>query len=305
MREHVTNRGLAVALVLAVASLAGAAADPAQPGKFRVGVATVTAVDNARGGRALPTEIWYPARVAGRDAQPLAKSFPLIMMAHGFCGSRLNYEYLTAHLASHGFVVAAPDFVGTTSAECEAGTDRSNFDDYPFDMSFVCRMLHDKTGPLATYAKHVRGIPTGQVGHSLGGAVVVVSAQIDPSFTATVGLAPFAQAPDAVNLADLIPQRAWMVMGGTADTLITLENLTPFFDALPAPAFLVSMTGGTHGGFSDRDSRLTPEELAAQQDAVKRAATPFFFRYLAHKPKFGKRLRSFDDGAVALTARTK
>ena len=300
------RRSSVIAVVLlAVASSAGAAADPGKPGKFRVGVATVTAVDGARG-RSLPTEIWYPAREAARDAPPLAKSFPLIMMAHGRCGSRTNYEYLTTHLASHGFVVAAPDFVGTTSAECDAGQGKSNFDDYPFDLSFVCRTLHDKSGPLATYARHVRGIPTGQVGHSLGGTAIIVSAQIDTSFTVNVGLAPFAQAPDATNLVDLIPPRAWMVMGGTADTLVSFDDLTvPFFEALPPPAFLVRMTGGTHSGFTDMDSRLTADELAAQQDAVKRAATPFFIRYLAHKQKFGKRLRSFDDGAVALTARPK
>ena len=37
----------------------------------------------------------------------------------------------------------------------------------------------------------------------------------------------------------------------------------PFFAALPAPSFLVMITGGTHGRFSDMDSSLSPERAAA------------------------------------------
>jgi hypothetical protein len=121
-----------------------------------------------------------------------------------------------------------------------------------------------------------------------------------------VGLAPAQQASDAEPLADLAPSPVWMMTGGTADTLVSFTEWTlPFFEALPAPAFLVRITDGTHSGFTDTDSRLTPAALAAQQDAVKRTATPFFLKYLARKPKFGKRLRAFDDGAVALTVRTR
>jgi len=291
-------------LLLVVVSSAGAAPpDPAKPGRFKVGVTTVEAIDTIRE-RILPTEIWYPAKTAGRDAEPL-RAYPLIMMAHGFCGSRLNYEYLTEHLASHGFIVAAPDFTGVTSAACTAGQVTASFDDLPYDLSFVCRELHNTSGRLAEWAKHVRGFPTGVVGHSLGGGAAVGAARIDELFTTVIGLAPAVQASNAEGLDELTP-RAWMVMGGTADTLVSFTDWTqPFFDGLPAPAFLVRLTGGTHGGFSDSDSRLTPEALAAQQAAVKRTATPLFLKYLARKPKFGRRLRSFDDGTVALTARTK
>src|SRR5215831_12356655 len=112
------RHALLLLVVLALAGRARAAADPAHAGKLAVGVSTFTAVDETRENRALPTEIWYPAKSAGRDADPLPKSYPLILMAHGFCGSRLNYEYLTTHLASWGFVVAAPDFTGVTQAAC-------------------------------------------------------------------------------------------------------------------------------------------------------------------------------------------
>jgi predicted dienelactone hydrolase len=297
--------GIVVVLVLGLAAFARGA-DPAKPGPFRVGVATVQAVDSARGDRALTTEIWYPAKKAAkaaRDAEPLPRAFPLILMAHGHCGSRTNYEYLTIQLASRGFVVASPDFPGLTSGSaCDFSL--TSPDDMPLDLSFVCRELHDTGGPLARFAVHVRGVPTGLVGHSLGGFAVVKATQLDPAFTTVVPLAPLAGGSNAAELAGL--GRALMVMGGTADATIPFDGLTqPFFDGLDAPAFLVRIAGGTHSGFTDMDSHLTPDALAAQQTIVRRYATAFFTKYLAGKKKFGKFLKSADTDAVVVTARAK
>jgi predicted dienelactone hydrolase len=299
------RRTIALVLLTALAAVAGAA-DPAKTGRLAVGVTTVDAVDTSRA-RTLPTEIWYPARAPGRDREPLPRAYPLILVAHGFCGSRLNYDYLAPHLASWGFVVAAPDFTGETSADCDAGP-ATSLDQLPLDLSFVCRDLHDVSGPLGKYAQHVRGLATGLVGISLGGRAVFEAAKIDPSFTTVVGLAPAEFGVDE-ELATLAPRRALMVMGGTADTTVLFTTATqPFFDALPPPAYLVRITGGTHGGFGDAGSQLTPTALAAvmaQQTVVRRYATAFVFKYLARKPKFGHRLRPLDDGTVALTVRTK
>src|SRR5512147_1094799 len=136
---------VAVSILLALAPPALAASDLTRPGKLRVGVTTVTAVDTSRGNRTLTTELWYPARRAGRDAAPLPRKYPLVIVAHGLCGSRLYYDYLAPHLASWGFIVAAPDLRGFTSADCHDGA--GSFDDLALDLSFVCRDLHDVAGP--------------------------------------------------------------------------------------------------------------------------------------------------------------
>jgi predicted dienelactone hydrolase len=299
-------RAIAALVLVAVVSVAGAAPDPAKTGRLEVGVTTVTAVDTVRGNRALTTEIWYPARAAGREAEPLPRAYPLVLMAHGFCGSRSNYEYLTTHLASWGFVVAAPDFTGLSHDDCTPGPPTGSPDDWGPDLSFVCRTLHDTGGPLAKYAQHVRGVATGLVGHSLGGFGVVEAAKIDRAFTAVVPLAPAVRADDAEPLRTLAQRPAWMVMGGTADQLVSFTDWTqPFFEALPVPSFLVRITDGTHGGFSDSDSHLTADALAHQQTIVRRYATAFLVRYLAHKAKFQKRLRAFDDGSVLLRSRPR
>ena len=308
LRPHapLMRRAPVALIVLALASSAPAAPDPTRPGKVAVGVTTVDAVDTRRGNRTLPTEIWYPARRAERDAEPLPRSYPLVLIAHGLCGSRLYYDYLAPHLASHGFVVGAPDFTGVTRAACDAGQVTASIDDLPLDLSFVCRELHDATGPLGTWARHVRGIPTGLIGNSLGGIAVVAAARMDASFTAVVGLAPAVNAASAPPLVGLVPRRAWMIMGATGDTTVSFTDWTqPFFAGLPAPAFLVRFTGGSHTGFSDENPETEPDPRQAQHDVTKRYAAPFLLKYLAHKKRFARLLRPSDDGTAALIARPK
>src|SRR5262245_53239715 len=94
--------------------------DPGATGRFAVGTTTLTLVDASRG-RTFVTEVWYPATTAGRDVTLRRGHFGLVLVAHGNCGSRTNYEYLTTHLASRGFVVGAPDFPGFNKAACDAG----------------------------------------------------------------------------------------------------------------------------------------------------------------------------------------
>jgi dienelactone hydrolase len=228
------------------------------------------------------------------------------MLAHGLCGSRTNYEFLSEHLASHGFVVAAPDMLGYTREACDATQVTGDIAASARDLAYVCHVLRDTVGPLALYAQRVRGAATGLVGHSLGGRIAVEAATTEGMFMAMATLAPAARAEEAELVADLEPRRAWLVMGGTADALVGFDAWTaPFFDGLPGPAYLVRLTGGTHSGFTDVDAGLSPEALAAQQANVRRYTTAFLVKHVARKGKFNKRLRTRDDGTVAVTARRK
>jgi predicted dienelactone hydrolase len=98
--------------------------------------------------RPLKVEIWYPAVLAPgqiestvyempardaqsppiqvpgqavRDAAPLlSQTFPLIIVSHGYPGSRIFLSYLTEHLASRGYVVAAIDHTDSVLGEIRA-----------------------------------------------------------------------------------------------------------------------------------------------------------------------------------------
>src|SRR5689334_21669106 len=95
---------------------------PEEAGPYTPGVVTRDFVD-ARG-KALRIEVWYPADDDGdpdpyeeipfvgdavRRAQPAQGPFPLVSFSHGFGGIRYQSLFLTERLATHGFVVVAPD----------------------------------------------------------------------------------------------------------------------------------------------------------------------------------------------------
>ncbi len=128
-------------------------------GTQQVGVKTLELTDEARA-RNLTLEVWYPAKLddaqaeqtvynavigstkfdlagrAARDANPLSRQFPLVILSHGQPGSRYMMSYLTEHLASHGFVVAAIDHTGSTYDDLTQESYVSSIVDRPLDILF-------------------------------------------------------------------------------------------------------------------------------------------------------------------------
>jgi predicted dienelactone hydrolase len=296
---------LAWLAVLVLALPAGAAGLPGD-GRWPVGTTTVVF---ARDGRTLPTELWYPARAAARDAPPRRGRFPLVFVVHGHCGFRTNYEYLTTALAAAGFVVAAPDFPGFTKTDCDAGAPIGDVaGDVPPDLEAMRAAFAGAAPPVEAFRRVVRARFAGAVGHSLATVGVLPPA---PRFRAVVVLAPIGSAygPSAF-LPVSRPARAVMAIGGTADTTLPFASQTaPLFDVLPAPAYLVKIVGGTHSGFTDVDSHLDPAALVRQEALVVRYATAFFQRHLKGRRRYARYLKSADAAAqgadVELTARLR
>jgi len=145
---------------------AAGVADPLVAGPHPVGVTRIELHDDARG-RTLLTEVWYPAEESarGRPAAPitsylppalagLAKNFtiplvavrdaglaaggpfPLIAFSHGSGGIRFQNTFQMEHLASHGFVVVAPDHQGNTLLD-NSGTFAELAVARPLDIRFV------------------------------------------------------------------------------------------------------------------------------------------------------------------------
>src|SRR5579864_8710162 len=112
--------------------------DPFVRGPFSVGVRTIQSLDEARS-RSFPCEIWYPAaaqhqgqdlvsetqdvtvapsnapprrQTAVRNAAADAGSYPAIIFSHHSGGHRRAATFLSPHLSSHGYIVAARSLRG-------------------------------------------------------------------------------------------------------------------------------------------------------------------------------------------------
>src|ERR1044071_5401415 len=118
--------------------------DPFVRGRFPVGVRTFECYDSTRK-RQFPYELWYPASAtyagqdlsletqdvfqgsgshnrrtqnAVRNAAAHAGNYPLVVFSHGTAADgRRMATYLTTHVASHGYLVAARDHSETVASE--------------------------------------------------------------------------------------------------------------------------------------------------------------------------------------------
>ena len=153
--------------------------------------------------RSLPVEIWYPARLqpnqpstvtyastlgrsndpkrplipftfpgrAARDAEPNRGEgpYPLVIVSHGYPGSRLLMTYLTENLASKGYVVVAIDHAESTYGDL-AGFP-STLLNRPLDDLFVLNemaRLSEKSSS-GFLAGLLNADNTALVGYSMGG----------------------------------------------------------------------------------------------------------------------------------------
>ena len=151
--------------------------------------------------RPITIEVWYPASVkneaktvvydevmgtrgdslrpltpftfkgrAYRDADALkGNKFPLVVVSHGYVGSRYLMTYLTENLASKGYIVAAIDHTDSTFKDANAF--QSTLLNRPKDIRFVINEM-EKLGAKGSKNK-IEGLVdasnTAIIGYSMGG----------------------------------------------------------------------------------------------------------------------------------------
>lgn len=152
--------------------------------------------------RPLKVEVWYPANVAAdvkemvtydqvmgssndpkrplipftflgravRDAAPKTTdgAFPLIVVSHGYLGSRLLLTYLTENLASKGYIVVAIDH--TESTFRDAGGFPSTLLNRSKDILFILNQIADLGKAKGNFLSGiVDDQNTALIGYSMGG----------------------------------------------------------------------------------------------------------------------------------------
>jgi len=124
---------------------------------------------------------------AARDAKPLqtTTAFPLVIVSHGYTGSRYLMTYLTENLASKGYVVVAIDHTESTFRDANAFP--STLLNRSLDDLFVLEQVHQMSGDKDHFLfELVDANNTGLVGYSMGGygAINVAGAGYSPEAVA-------------------------------------------------------------------------------------------------------------------------
>ncbi len=194
--------------------------------------------------------VLYPAN-AYLNAPPAPPGhFPVVIFSHGFAGYPEQSVTLTTHLASWGFVVAAPDHVersldgllGTAATGVAKSNDvavlKSTLDTLEKSAAGT-GVLHGMIDP----AKVVAG------GHSAGAGAAYAFASADPRVKAwisySVGFGGQAGAAPAA------PAKPGMVMLGTTDGIIAPAKSESVYGRMQTPKYLVRIDNAGHLVFSD------------------------------------------------------
>src|SRR5476649_172049 len=150
-------------------------------------------VVDPQGGVAMEMAVWYPAQRDGtpqligdnavfvgttvaREATPLPGAHPLVVISHGFGGNWRNQLWLAADLVRQGYIVAAPNHPGTTTAD-QRPAQAAQLWRRPGDVSrAIDRVLAQPERYGAVAAGRIAVI-----GHSLGGwtALEAAGARLD------------------------------------------------------------------------------------------------------------------------------
>jgi predicted dienelactone hydrolase len=245
-----------------------------QPGPFGIGVTTMTFEDTSRPTmpngtfpgaptRVLVTEIWYPAAPAAeaqgeeqRDAALVrnAAPYPLVVYAHGLSGTHASGAFLARHLASRGYIVAAPDFP-LTQAGASGGSNAVDVVEQPADVRFLnSQMLALDSDPASRFFARIDRERIGVTGLSLGGLTAYMV-----TFHPTLRDARVrAAAPLAGNACFLthgffgdtaVPP---LIVQGDLDAVLPYRAHSLFaFERANSPKWLVTIAAGTHMGFGN------------------------------------------------------
>jgi dienelactone hydrolase len=265
--------------------------DPFEPGPFGVGVRTLDVPDSDRA-RAFPCELWYPAarlppdgsagrRVAlaeERGAAAAVGLHPLIVFSHFSGGGRRTATYLTTHLASHGYAVAAIDHSEVVTPELTANPDedpaaRARRIDAIIasrvpDVRVVLSALTGPHRPAATQDIGLSPELIGVAGHSFGGWTALAAPEQEPRVRAVVALAPGGSSRPLPGVLPLTLAFGWervvpvLILAGDSDVPVPLDGVQDIFARAPEPKRMFVLRRADHQHFAD-DVETSHESLRA------------------------------------------
>ncbi|GAB2774516.1 hypothetical protein GCM10027020_29560 [Nocardioides salsibiostraticola] len=253
----------------------GEASAPSEPGPFAVGRRTEQVVDASREDRTFSVEVWYPSDtnsaptpyelipgVAFDSALSTTGSpasaegpFPVVVFSHGSGGLRQQSASIVETVASHGFVVVAPDHPGNTAIDQLLGTQTSpkvTATNRVLDVGVVLDRLESQE--IAAGLVDIEKVAV--MGHSFGGFTALAAAggydgiPGDPRVDAIVPLAPYSELLSNADLESInVPM---LIVTGSDDRTTPVENQsTRPVSRSTGDSRLVLIDGAGHSSVTD------------------------------------------------------
>ena len=219
--------------------------------------------------------------VARRDAAIRPGKYPLILFSHGNGAARFQSIFLCEHLASHGYVVVAPDHTGNSFVTFvdgrivlynEEGREQAAMD-RPKDISFLIDCMDKLSADTdSPFHERIDLERIGVTGHSFGGYTCVEAADADPRVDAIVPMAGLTLG-ERVNYTCPV-----MVLRAENDRLLGKERndtMRTYYEQSKGPRYWVEFKRGNHYSFSEVPRLDVPAEdlTGLLGDAMSMSAT--------------------------------
>ena len=196
----------------------------------------------------------YPADAyLNATPRPQPKGYPVVVFSHGYAGFPEQSVTLTTHLASWGYVVAAPDHVersldgilGTAAKGVAKSTD-------PKVLSATLDLVEAQSAKSGTLLHGLVNADQAAVaGHSAGAGAAYVAAGTDPRFKAWISYSIGLGGRGDSSPKPVTPDKPGMVMLGTKDGIIPPTASEAVYAGMTSPKYLVKIDGAGHLVFSD------------------------------------------------------
>ncbi len=280
---------------------------PDQWGPYGVGVETLEFTDSR--GKELVAEVWYPAVVEdGAEPDPYQEiqvamdghrevppdlrgaPYPLLAFSHGFAAIRYQSAFLTEWLASHGYVVVAPDHPDNTLLDIDFDLVWKVMLERPDDVrNSVDELIAQAAGGHENLAGMVEEGSYGVLGHSFGAVTSLVMGggepdwqgvldycsandayacqymgegleagmaeghgTVDDRIAVTVPMSPGVWYAFGQDGANLADVRQPLVLGGDRDTVLDYETeIRPVYERLESPKRFGTLANAGHYAFSN------------------------------------------------------
>lgn len=193
---------------------------------------------------------------AVRDARIRDGLFPLVLFSHGNGGLRFQNAFLCEHLASHGYIVAAPDHTGNAActyvdgqlvAYNDAGRDQAATD-RPLDIRFLIDVFQRlASGADSRFLGRIDMSRIAVAGHSFGGYTSTWAADTEPRVRAIIPMAGVAKERTRFDCPAL-------VMVATEDKTMGLEGnerIRRYYEDSKGPRHFVEFKNAGHFSFTE------------------------------------------------------
>jgi predicted dienelactone hydrolase len=252
------------------------------PGPFQFTKHTWALQDSRLQGeeRDVPTDVYVPVFPTGQTPD----SIPVVVFSHGLWETREFTAPFMELLASYGFVVAAPEHIGSDKGQqqrllkglARTSAEVNEFYDRPLDVSFVLDTLEQKKN-ASEFGGRLNLKQVGVFGHSYGGYTVLalggatvdfqrlrrmcepgdVLSSLDPALVLECQALQLESSPEAVEK---------LTSGQLKDPRVSLVvALSPVTNAIFGPSGLSRIQAPVvlFGGGTDPAAPLVPEQVAA------------------------------------------